>query len=76
LQQLPRGLNAFFAAIALTIWLAALVLVRLGFMATSIALFQGQLAHAGYTAAPVPTWPDSPAVEAIANLANRRGQKS
>jgi hypothetical protein len=53
-----------------------LVLVQLGFMATSIAFFQGQLAHAGYTAAPVPTWPDSPAVEAIANLANRRGQKS
>ena len=76
LQQLPRGLNTFFAAIGLAIWLAVLVLVQLGFMATSIAFFQGQLAHAGYTAAPVPTWPDSPAVEAIANLANRRGQKS
>jgi hypothetical protein len=28
-------------------------------------LFQGRLAHAGYTAAPPAVWPDSPAAEAI-----------
>jgi hypothetical protein len=70
--RLPGGQNAFVAAIVVAIMLAVHVLARLGFMATSIAFFQGELAHAGYTAAPVPTWPDSPAVEAIANLADRR----
>jgi len=62
------------AVLAVWLWIAVIVhvVVRLGFMATAIAFFQGELAHAGYTAAPVPTWPDSPAVEAIANLADRR----
>jgi hypothetical protein len=30
--------------------------------------FQGELAHAQYTAAPDPVWPDSPAAEALDNL--------
>jgi hypothetical protein len=62
------------AALAVWLWIGMIVhvLIRLAFMATSIAFFQGQLAHAGYTAAPVPSWPDSPAIEAIANLADRR----
>jgi hypothetical protein len=56
------------------VWLALLVgqlyivlriVVRLMFAASQIALFQGRLAHAGYTAAPIPTWPESPAAEAI-----------
>jgi hypothetical protein len=71
-SRLPRGQNVFLGAIWFAIMSAAQALGRLSFMATSIAFFQGQLAHAGYTAAPVPTWPDSPAVEAIANLADRR----
>jgi hypothetical protein len=41
------------------------VIVRLQFAASQIALFQGRLAHAGYVARPIPTWPDSPAAEAI-----------
>jgi hypothetical protein len=41
------------------------VIVRLLFAASQTALFQGRLAHAGYVARPVPTWPDSPAAEAI-----------
>jgi hypothetical protein len=41
------------------------VMVRLQFMASQTALFQSKLAHAGYVAQPVPTWPDSPAAEAI-----------
>jgi hypothetical protein len=40
-------------------------------MASEVVFFQGELAHAGYTAAPLPTWPDSPAVEAIENLVKR-----
>jgi len=41
------------------------VIVRLQFTASQTALFQSQLAHAGYVARPVPKWPDSPAAEAI-----------
>jgi hypothetical protein len=64
------------------VWLAFLigqlyVLVRiwakLSFMAAEVAFFQGELAHAGYTAAPAPRWPDSPSVEAINNLSIERG---
>jgi hypothetical protein len=39
--------------------------VKLVFWASETALFQRRLAHAGYTSRPVPTWPDSPAAEAI-----------
>lgn len=35
--------------------------------ASETALFQGALAHAAYTAAPVLVWPESPAVETITN---------
>lgn len=41
------------------------VIVRLQFAASQTALFQSRLAHAGYTARPVPKWPDSPAAEAL-----------
>ena len=41
------------------------VIVRLQFVASQTALFQGRLAHAGYVARPIPKWPDSPAAEAI-----------
>jgi hypothetical protein len=40
--------------------------IKLVFWASETALFQSRLAHAGYVAAPLPTWPDSPAAEAIA----------
>jgi len=39
--------------------------VKLVFWASETALFQGRLAHAGYIAAPTPTWPESPSAEAI-----------
>lgn len=39
--------------------------VRLQFAASQVALFQGRLAHAAYTAAPAPSWPDSPAAEGL-----------
>jgi hypothetical protein len=35
--------------------------------ASETSLFQGMLAHAAYTAAPVLVWPESPAVEAVTN---------
>jgi hypothetical protein len=47
------------------IYMVLRVIVRLQFMASQVALFQGRLAHAGYVARPVPHWPDSPAAEAV-----------
>jgi hypothetical protein len=64
----PGASGGMVAVIALFIgqlYIVLRVIVRLTFAASQIALFQGRLAHAGYTAAPVATWPDSPAAEAI-----------
>lgn len=41
--------------------------VKLLFYASEASLFQSQLAHAAYTAAPPVLWPDSPSAEAIIN---------
>jgi hypothetical protein len=48
------------------LYVAARLAVKLMFWASETALFQRQLAHAGYVARPLPTWPESPAAEAIA----------
>jgi hypothetical protein len=42
--------------------------VKLVFWASETALFQGRLAHAGYVAAPIREWPDSPMADAIGKL--------
>ena len=47
------------------LYILARLWVKLTFWASETALFQSRLAHAGYVARPLPTWPDSPAVEAI-----------
>jgi hypothetical protein len=47
------------------LYVAARLFVKLSFWASAVALFQGRLAHAGYTARPVPEWPESPAAEAL-----------
>lgn len=46
--------------------------VKLTGYAAGVALFQSHLAHAKYTAAPEIVWPDSPAVESLANAAPSR----
>ena len=46
-------------------YLLARALLRLVFIASAVALFQGRLAHAGYVARPIATWPESPAANAI-----------
>jgi hypothetical protein len=43
--------------------------LKLVFYASQTALFQSELAHAGYTAAPPVEWPDAPAAESITNAA-------
>jgi len=55
----------WIALVAGQMFILLRVAVRLQFAASQIALFQGRLAHAQYTALPTPTWPDSPAAEAI-----------
>lgn len=47
------------------LYVLARLWVKLVFWASETALFQGRLAHAAYVAAPAPSWPDSPAAEAI-----------
>jgi hypothetical protein len=58
----------WFGAAALVVYVVLRVAVRLAGMAGAVVFFQGELAHAGYTAAPLPIWPDSPAAEALENL--------
>jgi hypothetical protein len=76
-NSVPPSATAAFIAIAVVVYTALALMAaagRLAAMATAVAFFQNELAHAGYTAAPVPTWPNSPAVEAIANIeARQRG---
>jgi hypothetical protein len=65
--------------IAEVLWTALLllgILVRLAFLASEVVFFQGELAHAGYTAAPIPKWPDSAAAEAMQNLVERSGLRN
>ena len=49
------------------VYVVARLWVRLLFAASATSLFQAELAHAAYTAAPEPVWPDSPAAETIIN---------
>ena len=51
------------------LYVLARLVVKLSFYASAIVLFQDRLSHAAWTAAPQPVWPDSPAVEAIADAA-------
>ena len=69
LQVAPTGATAAWWAFLITqIYLLARVWARLSFIASEIVFFQGELAHADYTALPEPVWPDSPAAEAVTKL--------
>jgi hypothetical protein len=59
------GASIWLAFIVSQLYIAARLFLKLQFVASETALFQASLAHAGYTARPVPTWPESPAAEAI-----------
>jgi hypothetical protein len=59
------GFGMWVAFVLSQLYIAARLLLKLQFMASQTALFQGKLAHASYTSAPAPAWPDSPAAEAI-----------
>jgi hypothetical protein len=59
------GVSMWLALAVTQIYIATRLLLKLQFIASQTALFQSRLAHAAYTAAPVPVWPESPAAEAI-----------
>ena len=50
------------------VYLTGRLAIRLAFLTSAMTLFERALAHAEYTAPPLPVWPDSPAAEAIENL--------
>lgn len=53
----PGARSTWFAFIAGQLYIGARLWVKLVFWASVTVRFQGQLAHAGYTARPVPAWP-------------------
>jgi hypothetical protein len=59
------GFSMWLALLVTQIYIAARLLLKLQFIASQTALFQAKLAHAAYTAAPEPVWPESAAAEAI-----------
>lgn len=59
------GWSIWAGAVAAQLYVLARLAVKLQFMASQTALFQALLAHAGYTSAPAPVWPESPAADAI-----------
>src|SRR5262249_32649846 len=69
LQVAPAGwTTTWIALLASQLYLLFRVWGKLAFIASEVVFFQGELAHAQYTAAPAPLWPESPAVEAMKNL--------
>jgi hypothetical protein len=54
------------------LYLLFLVWAKLALWGAQVAFFQTELAHATYTASPLPLWPDSPSVEAVENFLQRR----
>jgi hypothetical protein len=62
------GISIWAGFAAGQLYLLARLVLKLHFLASQTALFQSRLAHAGYTAAPEPVWPESPAAEVISAL--------
>jgi hypothetical protein len=59
------GISMWAGFFIAQLYIVARLAMKLQFIASQTSLFQANLAHASYTSAPVPTWPDSPAAEAI-----------
>jgi len=59
------GLSMWVGFALSQVYVMARLLLKLQFMASQTALFQGSLAHAAYTAVPELLWPESPAAETI-----------
>ena len=61
------GLSMWVGLAISQAYVLARLVLKLQFLASQTALFQGSLAHAEYTAVPELVWPESPAAETIAN---------
>jgi len=61
----PGGPRIWIAVGVTQLYLVARLAMKLQFIASQTALFQSRLAHAAYTAAPQPSWPESPVAEMI-----------
>jgi hypothetical protein len=59
------GFAVWIAFLVGQLYLLVRLALKLQFLASETALFQSSLAHARYTAAPQPTWPESPAAELV-----------
>lgn len=59
------GLSMWARFIAGQVYILARLAIEMQFVASHTALFQASLAHARYTAAPAPAWPESPAAASI-----------
>jgi hypothetical protein len=59
------GLWVWLGLLGSQIYVVARLVLKLQFIASQTALFQSSLAHASYTAAPMPAWPESAAAETI-----------
>jgi hypothetical protein len=62
------GLSMWIGFGVTQLYLVARLALKLQFIASQTAYFQRSLAHAGYTAAPMPLWPESPAAETIVRV--------
>jgi hypothetical protein len=60
--------SAWWALLVTQAYLWFRLWAKLALLASEVVFFQGELAHAGYTAAALPIWPESAAVEGIENL--------
>jgi hypothetical protein len=59
------GAAMWFGFVVAQLYVLARLFVKMQFIASQTALFQASLAHAGYTSAPLPVWPESPSAEVI-----------
>jgi hypothetical protein len=68
--QVAPGATAsvWMALLGSQVYLVVRLWARLGFLASEVVFFQGELAHAEYAAVPEVVWPESPAAEALRRL--------
>jgi hypothetical protein len=59
------GASLWLGFLLSQLYLLARLFLKLHFIASQTALFQATLAHAAYTAAPAPVWPESPSAELV-----------
>ena len=59
------GAMMWLAFLAAQMFILARLALKLHFVSSQTALFQANLAHTRYTAAPLPRWPESPMAEAL-----------